>query len=240
MDADRGGSRVRLPALSLAGLASVQLDAEEFRPEAMSALWIVRGKLNQRQRGARHRPHDTPLALGLPEWWYGRREMPERKTDRRREPGRTHASPSPLRRGSNPILALQRSIGNRAVVQVLARTAVRTGTVQIGAVGEIKVKGGNLEAWTGTGALDWVEVTSKKGKHSTKLEKLSTAGTRIDVKVTISPANEAGEELSVGGGTLLEIKDARIKRYTVDDDVETWRVADFEKVARTKTSHKVA
>jgi hypothetical protein len=166
--------------------------------------------------------------------------MPERETDRRREPRRTQASPSPLRRSSNPVLALQRSIGNRAVVQVLARAPVRTGTVQIGAVGEIKVKGGNLEEWAGKGAPDTVEVTSEKGKHSGKLEKMSNARTRTDVKVTISPANKAGEELSVGGGTLLEIKDARIKGYAVEDGVETWRVADFENVKRTKITHKVS
>ena len=166
--------------------------------------------------------------------------MPEWETDRRREPGGTQASPSLLRRGSNPILALQRSIGNRAVVQVLARTPVRTGTVQISAVGEIKVKGGNLEEWAGKGAPDTVEVTSEKGKHSAKLEKLSNARTRTDVKVTISPANKAGEELSVGGGTLLEIKDARIKGYAVEDGVETWRVGDFENVKRTKTTRKVS
>ena len=167
--------------------------------------------------------------------------MPEWETDRRRrEPGHTQASPSLLRRGSNPILALQRSIGNRAVVRVLARTPVRTGTVQINAVGEIKVKGGNLEEWAGKGAPDTVEVTSEKGKHSAKLEKLSSARTRTDVNVTISPANKAGEELSVGGGTLLEIKDARIKGYAVEDGVETWRVGDFENVKRTKTTRKVS
>ena len=166
--------------------------------------------------------------------------MQERETDRRRQPGRTHAVPSLLRRSSNPVLALQRSIGNRAVVQVLARTPVRTGTVQIGAVGEIKVKGGNLEEWAGKGVLDTVEVTSEKGKHSAKLEKLSTARTRTDVKVTISPANQAGEELNVGGGTLLEIKDARIVGYAVVDGVETWRVAGFENVKRTKTTRKVS
>lgn len=166
--------------------------------------------------------------------------MPKRETDRRRERGRTQAPPSLLRRGSNPILALQRSIGNRAVVQVLARTPVRTGTVQISAVGEIKVKGGNLEEWAGKGAPDTVEVTSAKGKHSAKLEKMSNARTKTDVKVTISPANKAGEELSVGGGTLLEIKDARIKGYAVEDGVETWRVADFENVKRTKITRKVS
>jgi len=166
--------------------------------------------------------------------------MPKRVIDRRREPGRTHAAPSLVRRSSNPVLALQRAIGNRAVVQVLARAAVRTGTVQIGAVGEIKVTGGNFEEWAGEGALDTVEVTSKKGKHSAKLEKLSTARTRTDVKVTIAPANKAGEELNVGGGTLLEIKGARIKGYAVEKGVETWRVGDFEKVQRTKITHKVS
>ena len=165
--------------------------------------------------------------------------MPERATDRR-EQGRSPASRSLLRRSSNPVLALQRTIGNRAVGQVLARAPVRTGSVQIGAVGEIKVKGGNLEEWAGKGAPDTVDVTSEKGKHSTKLEKLSSARTRTDVKVTIAPAHESGEMLNVGGGTLLEIKDARIQGYVVDDGVETWRVADFENVKRTKITHKVS
>ena len=137
--------------------------------------------------------------------------MPKRVTDRRREPGRIDAGPSLLHRSSNPVLALQRAIGNRAVVRVLARAPVRTATVQIGGVAEIKVKGGNLEEWAGKGAPDTVEVTSEKGKHSAKLEKLPTARTRTDVKVTIAPANGAGDELNVGGGTLLEIKDARIQ-----------------------------
>ncbi len=166
--------------------------------------------------------------------------MPEREADRRRKPGRTQASRSLLPPSTNPILALQRSIGNRAVVQVLARTPDTTGTVQISGVGSIKVSGGNLEEWAGTATLDTVEVTSKKGKHSAKLEKLSTARTRTDVKVTIAPPNKPGEDLNVGGGTLLEIKNARIMGYAVDEDgVETWRVAKFETVKRTKISHKI-
>jgi hypothetical protein len=165
--------------------------------------------------------------------------MPERKTDRRREPGRTHAAPSLLRRGSNPILALQRSIGNRAVAQMLARTPDRTGTVKVSGVGEIKVKGGNLEEWAGTATPDTVEVTSAKGKHSDKLEKLSKARTRTDVKVTIASAEKAGEDLNVGGGWLLEIEGARIKGYAVADGVETWRIADFTNVKRTKITHRI-
>jgi hypothetical protein len=165
--------------------------------------------------------------------------MSERKTDHRRAPGRAQAA-APPRRSRNPVLALQRSIGNRAVGQVLARTPVRTGKVQIGSVGEVKVKGGNLEEWAGKGAPDTVEVTSEKGKHSAKLEKLASAGTRKDVKVTIAPAHQAGEQLNVGGGTLLEIKDARIRNYVVEDGVETWRIADFENVKRTKITRTIA
>ena len=166
--------------------------------------------------------------------------MPERVTHRRREPGRTRADSFVPRRGSNPVLALQRSIGNRAVTQVLARDPVRTGTVQIGTVGQIKVKGGNLEEWAGTATLYTVEVTSQKGKHSAKLQKLANAATRTDVKVTIAPANNAGEQLNVGGGTLLEISAARIKGYAVEDGVETWRLADFEQVRRTKITHTIS
>jgi hypothetical protein len=166
--------------------------------------------------------------------------MPQHDTDRRRELGRRPTSGVPAHRGGNPVLALQRSIGNRAVAQVLARDPVRTGTVQIGGVGTIKVTGGNLDAWAGKGSPDTVDVTSDKGKHSAKLEQLAGAHTRTDIKVTITPVNQAGEELSVGGGTLLEIKDARIKGYTVADGVETWRVSDFTDVHRTKVTHKVS
>ena len=57
--------------------------------------------------------------------------------------------------------------------------------------------------------------------------------------MTIAPANTAGEELSVGAGILLEIKDARITGYKVEDGVETWLVGDFEKLKRTKITRKI-
>ena len=47
MDADRGGSRVRLPALSLSILASLQRGAEKGHPKASGALGIVCGKLDE-------------------------------------------------------------------------------------------------------------------------------------------------------------------------------------------------
>lgn len=166
--------------------------------------------------------------------------MPDRVTRRRNEQGRGQTESPQTRRGANPVLALQRSIGNRAVGQVLAREPVLTGTVQISGVGQIKVKGRNLEEWAGAATLDTVEVTSKKGKHSAKLQKLANSGTRTDVKVTIAPANKAGEQLNVGGGTLLEVSAAHIKDYSVEDGVETWRVDDFERVHRTQITHKIS
>ncbi len=170
--------------------------------------------------------------------------MPEWETDRRRrrEAGRTPVSRSLPDRNSDPVLELQRSAGNAAVARMLARTPAAkgtTGSVQIGGVGEIKVNGGNLEEWAGKGAPDAVEVASEKGKHSAKLEKLATARTKTDVKVTISPPHKEGENLNVGGGFVLEIKDARIKHYAVEDGVETWQVADFESVKRTKITHTI-
>jgi hypothetical protein len=165
--------------------------------------------------------------------------MPPRVSERRRELGRDQAQPS-VSRASNPVLVLQRSLGNRAVGKVLARAQVRTGTVQIPGLGEIKVKGGNLDEWAGKAVLDTVEVTSEKGKHSAKLEQLSHAHDKMDIKVTISPANQAGENLSVGGGTLLEITDAHIRGYAIANGVEMWRIADFENVHRTKITHKIA
>jgi hypothetical protein len=174
---------------------------------------------------------------------YGRREMPEWTSDRRRrEVARTRASSSLPQRSADPVLELQRSAGNAAVARMLARAPTAkgtTGSVHIGGVGDIQVTGGNLEEWAGKGAPDAVEVASEKGKHSAKLEKLATARTKTDVKVTISPPHKEDEHLNVGGGIVLEINDARIKHYAVEDGTETWQVADFENVKRTKITHTI-
>src|SRR5688500_5343632 len=103
-----------------------------------------------------------------------------------------------------------------------------TATIRIGGVGAIEARGGNLEEWTGKGAPDSVEVSSEKGNHSGEREKLATTRTMTDVTVTIAPAQQAGEELNVGGGTVREIKDARVAGYAVEDGAETWRLVDFE------------
>ena len=163
--------------------------------------------------------------------------MSQRATSRRRQPGAANTAPEALSH-DNPVLALQRAAGNRAVAQLIARSPSTKGTVEISGVGKVKVKGGNLEAWTGKDSFDTVDVTSQKGKHSTKLEKLATARTRSDITIMIDPAGKEGENLNVGGGTQLLIKGARIK-YSVDGDVETWQVIDFTDVKRTKITHSI-
>jgi hypothetical protein len=104
-------------------------------------------------------------------------------------------------------------------------------------VGEIKVSGGNLEEWAGTGAPDAVEVTSETA--CTRPSSSSTPARAPDVEVTISPQQKEGEHLNVGGSIVLEIQDAGIRRYAVDDGVETWEVADFTDVKRTKITRTV-
>ena len=171
--------------------------------------------------------------------------MPERAIDRRRRQSeRTPADEALRSQPTDAVLALQRTAGNRAVAQMLARAPAAkgaTGTIQIGGVGTIKVSGGNLAAWTEKGAvLDTVDVSSEKGRHSGKLEKHAEAGTKTDVTVNISPAQKEGEELDVGGGTKLEIKDAAVAGYAAEDGVETWRLVGFQDVKRTRTTRKVS
>jgi hypothetical protein len=167
--------------------------------------------------------------------------MLDRETERRRR-DEDRASPEPPRRRDEPVLDLQRSAGNAAVARMLARAPAAkgaTGSVHIGGVGDIKVHGGNLEEWAGKGAPDTVELASEQGKHSAKLEKLASARTRTDVKVSISPSHKEGEHLNVGGGIVLEIAGARIRHYAVADGGETWQVADFENVKRTRITHTI-
>src|SRR4051812_6129328 len=88
-----------------------------------------------------------------------------------------------VRRAASPVSALQRTIGNRAIGQVLARKeAVKDyGSVKIGKLPPIKIVGGNSRDWAAKKDVDVLEVISAVGKHSKQLEKWSTDKTRIDV-----------------------------------------------------------
>jgi hypothetical protein len=148
-----------------------------------------------------------------------------------------HSAPEALAH-DNPILALQRSVGNRAVAQMIARSPKTKGVITIPGVGKIKVTGGNLEEWTGKDSYDTVDVTSEKGKHSAKLEKLASEHGKVDVTVMIDPAGKEGENLNVGGGTQLLLKDVRVK-YAAEGKVETWSLIGLSDVKRTKITHSI-
>lgn len=81
------------------------------------------------------------------------------------------------------------------------------------------------------------------GSTSCEPKPVEVGGYGIDFTchgVTGHTGAEAAEELNVGGGTVLDIKDARANGYAVEDGVETWRLTDFEAVKRTKITHKVS
>src|SRR3954453_1899609 len=117
--------------------------------------------------------------------------MPPRRIARR-QPGAVTTAPEALGH-DNPVLALQRAAGNRAVAQLIARSPSTKATVEIRCVGKVKVKGGNLKEWTGKDPFDPGAAPSPKGKHPAKLEKLATARTRTDVTIMIDAAGKDGE-----------------------------------------------
>jgi hypothetical protein len=147
-------------------------------------------------------------------------------------------SARPVRRANNPVLALQQAVGNRAVGQMLARKSSQKPTIQIGKLA-IEVAGGNIAAWAAGEVPEALQVTSEKGRHSAELERLSKERTRIkSLTLTVAAANTT-EELDMGS-FAMEFTNARIKGYGVEGKTESWQVADFDGVHRTKTTRKVS
>jgi hypothetical protein len=149
---------------------------------------------------------------------------------------------SPLLQDSYPILALQRSVGNHAVAQLLARKpAVATGSsVEIHGVGQIKVKGGNLEEWTGAEVPNPVDVTSHTGMHSAKLSEDVGRADQDGCQGDDLGGGQRRRGAQRGWGTELEIKGARVEHYAEAGGAETWRLGDFTNVHRTKITHRVS
>jgi hypothetical protein len=145
------------------------------------------------------------------------------------------------RHSDHPVLELQRTAGNRAVGQILARKGTTTATGPTITLGKfsIGVSGGNIAAWAAGGDVpDALDVTSKKGSHSAELEHVFKNHTRTTLTLTVAAPGTEGEHLDLGS-LAIEIVNAHIKGYTVNGDEESWRVADFDAVHRTKTGHKV-
>ena len=121
---------------------------------------------------------------------------------------------------------------------MLARKSSKNPTIQIGKLA-IEVAGGNIAAWAAGEVPEAVEVTSEKGRHSPDLERLSKERTRIkSLTLTVATANK-GQVLDMGS-LAIEFTNARIKGYGVDGKTESWQVADFDGVHRTKTTRKVS
>ena len=122
---------------------------------------------------------------------------------------------------------------------MLARKASKNPTVRFGQLA-IEVTGGNIAVWAAGDVPEALQVTSKKGRHSAELERLSKDGTRIkSLTLTVAAANKSGQELDLGS-LAIEFTNARIKGYDVDGKTESWQVGDFDGVHRTKTAHKVS
>jgi hypothetical protein len=161
--------------------------------------------------------------------------------DRELAPGHRSEDMSarPGRRANNPVLALQQAVGNRAFGQMVARKSSKNPTIQIGKLA-IRVAGGNIAAWAAGEVPEALEVTSEKGRHSAELERLSRESTRIkSLTLTVAAANKSGQELDMGS-LAIEFTNARIKGYDLDGKTESWQVADFDGVHRTKTTRKVS
>jgi hypothetical protein len=143
------------------------------------------------------------------------------------------------RRTANPVLGLQRQIGNRATGQLLARAPATKdlGSVHIAKLPAIKILGGNAGDWAAKGEPRTLEITSRKGKHSAALARLSNDGKKIPtLKITTSLSDQSGQHLNFGT-VELEFYNASIADYTVDGHVETWRSVDFTGVHRLTISH---
>ena len=138
------------------------------------------------------------------------------------------------------MLALQRTLGNRAVGQVLARKTTAAGpTIKIGKF-SIKVSGGNIDAWAAGEVPEALEVTSEKGKHSAELERMSKEKTRIDsLTLTVAPPNKSNEQLDLGS-LVIEITNGRVKNYQLNEKTESWKIVDFDGVHRKKTTRKIS
>src|SRR5215213_4200430 len=162
------------------------------------------------------------------------------RRDRAIAPGRRSlvTSARPGRRANHPVLALQQAVGNRAVGQMLARKSSTKPTIHIGKLA-IEVAGGNIAAWAAGKVPEALEVSSQKGRHSAELEGLSKERTRIkSLTLTVPAVNQSGV-LDLGS-LAIELTNARIKGYGVDGKTESWQVADFDGVHRTKTTRKVS
>jgi hypothetical protein len=166
------------------------------------------------------------------------RAMAQRDHDRGMHPGQGRSLAAPSRRGHSPVLALQRSLGNRATSQLLARKGAggNKGTfensVQIGKLGPIEVTQSNIGDWIAhkSSAQDLL-MTTATGKHSSDLKQMADGKTKID---SLQVQAIVGENSWV----IVTFRHAVIRDYTADatGKTEQWKAVDFDAVHIDRTS----
>ena len=161
------------------------------------------------------------------------RAMHQRYHDRDGESSRTRSRPPQPRDSADPVLALQRAIGNRETARVLAREQDKNRpsfehSVRIGKFGPIEITGGNIADWVAKKDPEGLIVTSVEGKHSEELKRLHESKARID---SVETASVVGENTLV----TIAFKNARVRRYSADGKTEEWMI-DFDTVKRHSTS----
>ena len=97
--------------------------------------------------------------------------------------GSARSHPVAPPRGVGSVLALQRSLGNRDTARLLARKGGSTrgtfeNSVQIGKLGPIEIKDGNVGDWIGKKQPDDLVLTTTMGKHSGELKQIGRASCR--------------------------------------------------------------
>jgi hypothetical protein len=138
----------------------------------------------------------------------------------------------------NPVLSLQRAVGNRATAQLLARKggSSHLGTfensVQIGSLGPIEIKQSNVGDWIShkASASD-LTVTTAMGRHSKELAQMADGKTKVD---SIQVQSLTGEN----SWLVVTFRHGVIRDYAADapSKTEQWKVVDFDAVHIDRTS----
>jgi hypothetical protein len=163
--------------------------------------------------------------------------MSQRDHARSSEPGRARSHTALPRRRANPVVALQRALGNRGTMRVLARKGGSgRGTfetsVRIGKLGPIEITESNIADWIGKKAdADDLIVTTVKGKHSDELKRMSDSKARID---NLEVQSISGQNSWV----IVRFRNAVIRGYAPDPSgkTESWRATRFDAVNIERTS----
>lgn len=164
--------------------------------------------------------------------------MPQRDHDRGSAPGQGRGRSGPPRRGESPVLVLQRSLGNRATAQLLARQGAGSGrgtfqnSVEVGKLGSIEISQSNIGDWIAhkSSAQDLV-LTTVTGPHSSELKQMAGGKAKVD-KIQVQTLT--GENSWV----IVTFSHAVLRDYVADPSgkTEQWKATDFDAVHIERTS----